>query len=72
MRKVLAHCRTDVIALILLLISLLRLMSVFVSKKIMPAALSVVDSLRLRLDDFVLCYLCDIRFQPCADMDSLA
>lgn len=47
-------------------------MSVFVSKKIMHAALSVVDSLRLRLNDFVLCYLCDIRFQGCADMDSLA
>jgi hypothetical protein len=46
-------------------------MSVFVSKKIMPVALSVVDSLRLRLDDFVLCYLCDICFQRCADVDSV-
>jgi hypothetical protein len=39
----------------------------FVSKQIVPAALSVVDSLRLRLDDFVLCYLCDLRFRRCTD-----
>jgi hypothetical protein len=41
------HSRTDVPALILLLISLLSLMSVFASKQIMSAALSVVDCLIL-------------------------